>query len=81
MDQCKNHGNLHPGNTGDLFLRDSAFGDPQTDRELELVFPDVLEKCISWKAAKIPCSAWPILFHNLDKKDLRGGMGMVGGLH
>ena len=29
---------------------------------LSLIFPDVLEKCISWKTAKIPSSAWPILF-------------------
>ena len=29
---------------------------------LSLLFPEVLQKCISWKSAKIPSTAWPILF-------------------
>ncbi len=73
--------NLHPGNTGDLFLRDSAFGDPQTDRELELVFPDVWKNAFPRKLQRYHVLPGLFCFNNLDKKDLRGGMGMVGGLH
>ena len=31
---------------------------------LSLVFPEVLQKCIGWKAAKIPSSSWHILFQH-----------------